>query len=157
MTEDIEELKTQKQSVLDDMFCTNDKEVAEIEQRFKNNSDVLERIKAQNISLEKQKETEISHYIEIKNNILLENIEAVQKKQLVVHKENIQKILKHLQKMYKQKYSYDIFKKAENSVNKELKEETAEPLSLQKFIKQKQQEISDTKINSKNKSYKYER
>ncbi len=155
LTEDIEELKTQKQSILDDMFCADDKEVAEIEQRFKNNSDVLERIKTQNISLKKQKETEISCYTEIKNNISPEDIEAVQREQIVVHKENIQKILKRLQKMYKQKYSYDIFKDAENSVSKKLGENLDGQTSLKKLIKQnqKQNKVYKTEQNFKVKNY----
>ncbi len=153
LTEDIEELKTQKQSALDDMFCADDKEVIEVEQCFKNNSDVLEKIKAQNISLKKQKETEISRYTEIKNNILSEDIEAVQQERFAVRKENMQKILNHLQKIYKQKYSYDIFKKADNSVNKNLSEKVIKKSVIKNLIHQNGQKNLSIIQKSKEKNY----
>ena len=135
------------------MFCADDKEVIEVEQCFKNNSDVLEKIKAQNISLKKQKETEISRYTEIKNNILSEDIEAVQQERFAVRKENMQKILNHLQKIYKQKYSYDIFKKADNSVNKNLSEKVIKKSVIKNLIHQNGQKNLSIIQKSKEKNY----
>jgi len=99
-----------------------------------------------------KKETEISRYVEIKNNILPENIEAVQKEQINIYRENLPKIIRQLNEIYKQKYSYKIFKEVENTVNSAVGEK---PVSVKILLQQKQQEIS--KINQKNKNFKYER
>ena len=82
-----------------------------------------------------------------------EDIEAVQQERFAVRKENMQKILNHLQKIYKQKYSYDIFKKADNSVNKNLSEKVIKKSVIKNLIHQNGQKNLSIIQKSKEKNY----
>ncbi len=62
-----------------------------------------------------------------------------------------------MQNIYKQKYSYDIFKKAENSVNKELDENNPLISHLLKIEQQEQNKFPKVEFNTKNKNHQYER
>ena len=155
VTEDIEELQFQKKAVLDDLSCADEKQVAKVERNFKHNLDVADKLNMRNTELKHQSESEKSKYIEIRNNIPPENVEAVQAERLAVRAENIRKTREVLKDTYGHKYSEDIFKETETAVNAELGEKPVKQ-SILKRLQQKQLETGSSRSAQK-KTHEYER
>lgn len=87
--EDIEELRFQKKAVLDDLSCADEKQVVKIEQNFKHNLDVANKLNVRNTELKQESETAKLKYTEIRNNISPENIEALQAERLNIRAGNV--------------------------------------------------------------------
>ena len=155
VTEDIKELRFQKKAVLDDLSCADEKLVVKIEQNFKHNLDVANKLNVRNTELKQESETVKLKYTEIRNNIPSESIEAVQAKRLNIRAENIRKTREVLQETYGRKYCDDIFKEAETTVNDELGEKPVKQ-SVRKRLQQKQRKTEPNR-NTQKKNHEYER
>ena len=155
VTEDIEELSFQKKAVLDDLSCADEKQVDKVEQNFKHNLEVAEKLNVRNTELMQESEAEKSRYIEIRDNIPPEDIEAVQAERQAVHAKNIKKTREILQDTYGHKYNEDIFKEAESAVNDELGEKPVKQ-SILRRLQQKQREATPNR-NTQKKKKEYER
>ena len=155
MTEDIEELRFQKKAVLNDLSCADEKLVVKIEQNFKHNLDVANKLNVRNTELKQESETVKLKYTEIRNNIPPESIEAVQAERLNIRAGNIRKTREALQETYGRKYSEDIFKEAETTVNDELGEKPVKQ-SVLRQLQQKQRKTEPNR-NTQKKNHEYER
>ncbi len=136
------------------MGCKSDSEVGAVEKRHKNNIEAAERLKARNANLETGYATEKANYVEIKNSIPPEDIEAVQDERYAVRNAAIKCTREDLQKAYGERYDYDIFKEAETAVNGDLGEK---PPSLTRYLKRKQHEVGERHRGEKKRKREYER
>ncbi len=149
---EIKELKSDKDFVLSKLGCTNNSEVGAVEKRHENNIEAAERLKARNTDLETEYAAEKANYVEIKNAIPPEDVEAVQEERYALCNAAIKRIRENLQKAYGERYDYDIFKEAETDVSKELGEK---PLSTLEILRRNQQRTD--KNNHKHKHREQER
>lgn len=122
LTEDIEELKSQKTMLLNRMGCQAN-EVKGFDSKLKELDTMQERLETQHTALFAQKEQAKEKYLEIKSGIAPENMEAVHAERAVIRPEARRNLLKRLQDIYQQRYDYDTFRNADATIDKELKEE----------------------------------
>lgn len=143
LTEDIEELKNQKNIVLREMYCENDKQVTNIEQLRSKNSDMLSQIDKRNVDLTEQKKNTAEEFEEVRNGIPAEDVNAIQEERLAARDEVMSDICSSLQKMYGRKYSYDEIRAAEDAVSKTINREMIlSKKSLHEILRQNHQKIT---------------
>ena len=130
LTEDIEELKNQKNITLQDMYCETDKQVTGVEQRRNKNADMLKQLDKRNSELAAQKKHIAAEFEEVRIGISPEDTDAVQEERLVVRDDVIGGICGSLWEMYGKKYSYDEVRVAEDAICRELNE----PLSVRRSV-----------------------
>ena len=136
LTEDIEELKSQKAMLLNRMGCQAS-EVKGFDSKLKELDIMEERLETQHTALFAQKEQDKEKYLEIKSGIAPENMEAVHAERAVIRPEGRKTLLKRLQDIYQERYEYDTFRDADSMSDKELQEEPIyeKPKSISKRLK----------------------
>lgn len=136
LTEDIEELKSQKAMLLNRMGCQAS-EVKGFDSKLKELDIMEERLETQHTALFAQKEQDKEKYLEIKSGIAPENMEAVHAERAVIRPEGRKTLLKRLQDIYQERYEYDTFRDADSMIDKELQEEPIyeKPKSISKRLK----------------------
>lgn len=139
--EDIEELRSQKNIVLQDMYCETDKQVASVEQRRKRNTDMLKQLDKRNLELAAQKKHTAAEFEEVRSDIPAEDTAAVQEERLAVRDEVMSGIRSSLQEMYGRKYSYEEFKTAVDAVSHELNEAPLPRKSVRELLQKNQQKV----------------
>lgn len=145
LTEDIEELKSQKNIVLREMYCENDKQVTNIEQLRSKNSDMLNQLDKRNADLTEQKKNTVEEFEEVRSGMAPEDAYAVQKERLAVRDEVMADIRSSLQEMYGRKYSYDEIREAEDAVSTTIiREIILSKKSLYEILRQNRQKITDS-------------
>jgi hypothetical protein len=144
LTEDIEELKNRKNLLLVNMRCNNDNQVAQVEKRIIDNTEVIGHLTERNIHLNEEKETEKSHYKEVSDNIAPEDVDAVQLERINIRNDTENTTIKLLQETYGDKYSYKDFRIAAADVRDELGEKPLPRRSIRKALKKNKAEQSDT-------------
>lgn len=122
LSKEIKELKSDKKFVLFELGCKTDNDIDIIEQNYKYNLDVAEKLKVRNSDLKSEYTTEKANYIEIKNNIQTENTEAVQAERTEIQAGGIRQPRIALENTYKGKFDDDIFAEAQTAVNNDLYE-----------------------------------
>lgn len=147
---EIRELKSDRDFILSKLGCRSESEIDTVEKNHKHNLDIAERLKARNADLETEYAAEKANYIEIKNTISPENIEAVQDERYAARSATIKQVRENLQQVYGDKYSYDIFREAETAVNDDLDEK---PPSLNRYLRQKQHEAKETDRGKQKREY----
>ena len=141
LTEDIEELKNQKNIVLQDMYCETDKQVTSVEQRRKRNTDMLKQLDKRNSELMEQKENTAAEFEEVRSDIPAEDTAAVQEERLSVRDEVMIGIRDSLREMYGRKYSYEEFKTASDNISHELNEVPSTRKSVREMLQKNQQKV----------------
>lgn len=145
LTEDIEELKNQKNIVLREMYCENDKQVTNIEQLRSKNSDTLSQLDKRNSELTEQKKNTAEEFEKLRNSIAPEDAYAVQEERLATRDEVMIGIRSSLQEMYGRKYSYEEIRAAEDAVSKTIiREIILSKKSLHEILRQNRQKITDS-------------
>lgn len=136
LTEDIEELKSQKAMLLNRMGCQAS-EVKGFDSKLKELDTMQERLETQHTALTAQKEQDKEKYLEIKSGIAPENREAVHVERAAIRPERRRNLLKRLQEIYQQRYEYDTFRDADEMIYKELQEEPIyeKPKSISERLK----------------------
>lgn len=122
LSKEIKELKSDKKFVLFELGCKTDNDIDIIEQNYKYNLDIAEKLKVRNSDLKSEYTTEKANYIEIKNNIQTENTEAVQAERTEIQAGGIRQTRIALENTYKGKFDDDIFAEAQTAVNNDLYE-----------------------------------
>ena len=123
LTEDIEELKSQKVMLLNRIGCQAS-EVKGFDSKLKELDAMQERLEIQHTALSAQKEQDKEKYLEIKSGIAPENMEAVHAERAAIRPEGRRNLLKRLQEIYQQRYEYDTFRDADAMIDKELREKS---------------------------------
>ena len=141
LTEDIEELKNQKNIVLREMYCENDKQVTNIEQLRSKNSDTLSQLDKRNSELIEQKKNTAEEFEEVRNSIAPEDADTVQEERLAVRDEVMKGIRSSLQEMYGEKYSYEDLKIAADTVSHEINETPLPRKSVRELLQKNQKKI----------------
>ena len=141
LTEDIEELKNQKNIVLREVYCENDKQVTNIEQLRSKNSDTLSQLDKRNLELTEQKKNATAEFEEVRRDIGPEDAAAVQEERLAVRDEVMSGIRSSLQEMYGKKYSYEELKAAADAVSHEINETPLPRKSVRERLQKNQQKI----------------
>ena len=141
LTEDIEELKNQKNIVLRDMYCETDKQVASVEQRCNRNTDMLKQLDKRNSELTEQKKNTAAELEEVRSGIPAEDTVAVQEELLAVRDEVMIGIRDSLRVMYGRKYSYEEFKTASYNISHELNEVPLTRKSVRELLQKNQQKV----------------
>ena len=154
-SKEIKLLKSDKEFVLFELGCKTENDVNIIEQNYKYNLDVAEKLKAQNSALQSEYKTEKANYIEIKKNIPTENISAVQAERTEIQADGIHQTRIMLKNTYKGKFDDDIFTEAQNTVNNDLGEKPLRKSLIRQL--QKEQPQHQQPIPHKSKSYEQER
>ncbi len=134
LTEEIEELKSQKVQVLAKLDCQE----SEIKIRIKRLKDIesfLEKLEKQSTQLLQQKEEAKVQFFEMKEKVSEANEELVQKERSSIRFNSRDKLVKKLWDVYGNRYSRDIFVKANQLLDKELKEQTI--IEKEKYLKEK--------------------
>ena len=149
LSKEIKVLKSDKEFVLYELGCKTENDVDIVEQNYKYNLDIVEKLKARNTDLQTKYKSEKLNYVEIKNNIPSQNIPAVQTERTEIQDDGIYKTRRELESVYKNKFDSDIFAQAQKSVNDDLSEKPLKR-SLIRQLQQKQE------LQSKNKSKKHE-
>ena len=155
LTEEIEELKSDKNFLLSKLGCKTESDITRVEKSHKHNIDVSEKLKTWNVDLKTEYKTEKASYIKIKNNIPPENFEAVQEERTIIQADGIHQTRIALEQTYREKFDDDIFMEAQNIVNSDLSEK---PLR-QSVIQQLNQKPSKRQrsIQNKHKNHEIER
>lgn len=155
LTEDIEELKSQKAQLLSRIGCQAS-EVKGFDSKLKELDTMQERLETQHTALSAQKEQDKEKYLEIKSAIAPENMEAVHAERAAIRPEGRKNLLKRLQEIYQQRYEYDTFRDADEMIDKELQEEPIyeKPKSISERLKREPTHDQPTK---KPKKKEYER
>lgn len=151
LSKEIKELKSDKEFILFELGCKTDNDVNIVEQNYKYNLDIAEKLKARNSDLQTEYTTEKAIYIEIKNNIMPENIKAVQEERTLIQSDGIRQTRRELENIYKGKFNDDVFTEAQATVNKDLNEKPLKK-SLIRQIKQGKKQQKKT-IPQKSKTY----
>ncbi len=138
LTEEIKELKSDKNFLLSQLGCNTEKDVDRVEKNYKYNVDIADKLKARNVELQADYETEKSNYIEIKSNILPEDIEAIQAERIAIQTDGIRQTRIALENTYKEKFDDDIFAEAQSAVDNDLGEKPLRK-SLVRQLQVKQQ------------------
>lgn len=141
LMEDIEELKNQKNIVLQDMYYETDKQVASVEQRHKRNTDMLKQLDKRNLELAEQKKNTTTEFEEVRSDIPDEDTAAVQEERLAVRDEVMSSIRSSLHEMYGKQYSYDEVKTAVDTVSHELNEAPSPRKSVRELLQKNQKEV----------------
>ncbi len=147
-------MKSDKEFVLFELGCKTKSDVDTVEQNYKYNLDIAEKLKARNTDLQTEYRTEKSNYIKIKNNIMPENISAVQEERTETQSDGIRQIRKELEYIYKNKFDDDIFSEAQTSVNDDLGEKPLRKSLVRQIEQGKQQQKT---IFCKHRNHEYER
>ena len=147
LTEDIEELKNQKNIVLQDMYCETDKQVSVVEQRRNKNADMLKQLDNRNSELTVQKKNTAAEFEEVRSGIPAEDTVAVQEERLAVRDEVMSNIRSSLQEMYGRKYSYEELKTAADTVCRELNEAPSPKKSVRELLQKNQQRVKPSNRN----------
>ena len=149
LTEDIEVLKSRKNIVLDDMQCENDKQVSDIEVRLSKNVDVLERLDKRHTELSSEKENARSEFEKIRTEITPDDIDAVQSERSKIWRDKEKILLTRLQEVYSDKYSYQDFKVAVETVDNELNDKPLRDKSIIKRIQRNQRNVKPVSKNER--------
>ncbi len=153
LTEDIEELKSQKVMLLNRIGCQAS-EVKGFDSKLKELDAMQERLEIQHTALSAQKEQDKEKYLEIKSGIAPENMEAVHAERAAIRPEGRRNLLKRLQEIYQQRYEYDTFRDADAMIDKELREKSiyVKPRSISERLKREPNHDQQVK-NPKKKEY----
>ena len=141
ITEDIEELRSQKNIVLQDMYCETDKQVTGIEQRRSKNADMIKQLDKRNSKLTEQKKNTAAEFEEVRNSISAEDTVAVQEERIAMRDEVMGDMRGSLQEMYGKKYSYEELKSVADTVSHELNEAPLPRKSVRDLLQKNQQRI----------------
>ncbi len=144
LTEDIEELKNQKNIVLQDMYCETDKQVSGVEQRRNKNTDTLKLLNKRNSELTEQKKHIAAEFKEVRSGVSTEDFDAVQEERLTVRDEVMSSIRSNLQELYGRKYNYNEVKTAADTVSQELNETQLPRKSVRELLQKNQQKNKPT-------------
>lgn len=156
LSKEIKSLKSDIEFVLYELGCKTENDVDIVEQNYKYNLDVAEKLKAQNSDLQSEYKTEKANYIEIKKNIPTENISSVQEERTEIQADGIHQTRKELENIYKGKFDDDIFTEAQAAVNNDLNEKLLRK-SLIRQIEQGKKKLKHKHILKKHRNHEYER
>lgn len=122
LSKKIKTLKSDKEFVMFELGCKTENDVDIVEQNYKYNLDIAEKLKARNSDLQTEYKEETAHYIEIKNNIPSKNLSAIQDERAEIQTNGIRQTRRESENIYKGKFDNDIFDDAQIAVNNDLGE-----------------------------------
>ena len=132
----IKNQKDLKAVFLDRMGCKSEKDVPKYKALHTKNDEWLKNISAQNVELIQQKQADKVEFLEIRNSITNDDMEAVQEERYNIREGYMTKLSRQIRDKYGNDYNYIMLKDAESDVNHELNEK---PLSLKRKIQRNQQ------------------
>lgn len=155
LTEDIEELKFQKAGLLSQLNC-QDNGIAARKQNLKKMENALETLEQQRAALSEQKEADKTEFLEIRDGIAPENMDAVMQEREKLRPDGRVGLVRKLYEKYKNKYSSATFDEANRQIDAELKEQPIQKKkrSISEQLKMPKQETPQPK---KQKKKEYER
>ena len=150
LMEDIEELKYRKNQLLVQLNC-KESNISSKKQDLKVLDNFLEKLNQQSISLEEQKETDKSKFLEIRDGIVFENKDAVMQEREVIRLKDKNKLVQKLYAVYKDKYSPETLGNANRQIDKELQEKAIveKKRSVSEKLKETKQETLRPKKHKK--------
>jgi len=154
LMEDIEELKYRKNQLLAQLNCKGNS-IASKKQDLKVLDNSLEKLSRQNIVLEEQKETDKAKFLEIQEDVTLENRDAVMKEREAIRQNDKIKLVQKLYAVYKDKYSLEILEEANRQIDRELQEKSI--IEKKRSVSEKLKKIQQETIQSKKHKKEYER
>ena len=122
LTEEIEELKSRKAYLLSCLNCHSDSDMKAIQQKIEKMQDTQKRLKDQLVCLNEQKATGTLNFLEIKEKISPEDVDAVLEEREKLRPEKMQEVREHLEGTFQSAFRNDMLQKAEKIINSELQE-----------------------------------
>ena len=116
LTEDIEELKFQKAGLLSQLNC-QDNGIAARKQNLKKMENALETLEQQRAALSEQKEADKTEFLEIRDGIAPENMDAVMQEREKLRPDGRVGLVRKLYEKYKNKYSSATFDEANRQID----------------------------------------
>lgn len=122
LTEEIEELKSRKAYLFSCLNCHNDSDMKAIQQKIEKMQDTQKHLKDQLVSLNEQKETGTLNFLETKEKISPEDVDAVLEEREKLRPEKMQEVRERLEGTFQSAFRNDMLQKAEKIINSELQE-----------------------------------
>ena len=144
LTEEIEELKSQRAQILAKLKCADDKDLQATDKRLAELETLKGKLTEQQEKLSGQAEKQAAQYYEIEENIPVENWAAVRDERRALHPQKRLDTMEKLKSTYGKNYSRRLYDEAEHSADMALPERelTAdEKRSLRHHLREKETEI----------------
>lgn len=122
LTEEIEELKSRKMYLFSCLDCHSDSDMKAIQQKIEKMQDTQKRLKDQLVSLNEQKETGTLNFLEAKEKISPEDVDAVLEEREKLRPEKMQEVKERLEGTFQSSFRNETLQKAEKIINSELQE-----------------------------------
>lgn len=145
LTEDIEKLKTRKNMILGQMRCGDDKQVAEVKQRYKNNVAVINQLDTRNTALQQEKANAKAEYEKIRADIVPTDVDAVQDERHNIRERSHTELVSKLKDIYGQHYSSIALKRAIHQIHSYIHEKPFKRKSIRERLQQNQQQLRQRK------------
>ncbi len=120
VTEEIEELESERKYLLSEFYCQNETEVSELERQISDNAAILEKLNSINSDLSERYNTEKARYFEIQSDIPQDDKVEVNYERRNIRDNAMTEAVHRLKKIYGKKYNYTLLKQSETEVNREL-------------------------------------
>ena len=146
LTEDIEELRSEKAALLSRMHCPDESLIPEFEKSMDKYSKLIKTASEHNDKLNAEKDAAKAEYAELSSAIPPEDIDDVQVERYFLRNSSKAEITSQLQSEYGDKFDYELYQEATDAITKELGEKPVKPSLIHKR-KQLQSRIS-SRLNS---------
>ena len=145
LTEDIEKLKTRKNMVLSQMRCGDDKQVAEVKQRYKNNVAVMNHLDTKNTALQQEKAAAKAEFEKIRADIAPTDVDAIQEERRNIRERSHSEIVSKLKDIYGQHYNGKFLEQAIHQIHLYIHEKPLQRKSVCERLQKKQQQLRQGK------------
>ena len=122
LTEEIEELKSQKEILLSRLEC-KETDLPEAEKKMKAIKSDIDRLEKQNVALSKQKKEDMAQYSEIIGKVSSEDMPKMRKERECIRPYYQNKILSFIRATFRERFSYDTYCEANEQIDDELGKE----------------------------------
>ena len=155
LTEDIEELKSEKSMILKTLDCTDDAAFRKAEKNVKNLVTQKETLEQAEVKFTAELDSTLEKYNALEQDAVSVDAEELTDARMELRTDKEQSAASQLQKIYGDKYDYDMMRQSKLEVKKMLGEDTRKP-SIKQMLQRKEPEVQMPKPQKK-KQKEYER
>ena len=145
LTEDLEELKSERVSILSKLRCSGDAEVGNVRKRVANLEKSLERLAQQEGKYSNELNVALKQYAELQEQAKKENAEELANQRAALRPEKDQSATAKIQEAYGDKYDPGILLDSKRDVAKLLGEETESRSIMERLQMQQENKVGDSR------------
>ena len=131
--------------VLGQMHCGDDKQVAEVKQRYKNNATVIDQLDTRNTALQREKAAAKAEFEKIRADIEPTDVDAVQEERRNIRERSHTELVSKLKEIYGQHYSSSVLERAIRQIHSYIHEKPLQRKSIRERLQQNQQQLRQRK------------